>query len=483
MEYYEVEAGGFSGSGAIVAPLYPQEFLRFVKDGKIDRIFILSGNDPFLKGRQIGETSKGSRYFVATDGKATCFLDSRGFESLAIWEESIENGAYYSINRLKEVATESFWREQTGTIYQILAAKGYKSGDEIEEAFSFFEGRTVFNRDEFLALKKSAENGKFRTFKSLCIAKSARFKELADLEDAEQHKTPNMVSLQALRIMEEIQWKFKLRDLSEGLVSAIIFCIAAEKQATADVPVYVDLKDIAQFYYACEPKQPYEGFGGFRSEKDIVEFLLSERTHSFGHFDYSNSQFQVSWARIYVDGANIAHKGTYSGEKRDSLEKPDMELLRKCYFRLKDENLGAVKIYVDGLTGKYLMKNGTARDKEIIHELMKLQAIEFSVTGEQADNTLLQKLRDDPFAYVVANDGFATPHHLTERDRQHLVVVEFDEADLGFGGIGYDSLVNKKEMGFEPRITKEILKHAREFGTWPYTDSWFEHYCHSFSLD
>lgn len=474
MEYLNVENTGFNTTAKVEFPLYPQDFIKFVKHSDVDLIFVMSPENTFIKNRELAKKSMRFPYFTATNGTVVCFMYSMGYSDLESLEQSIENGSFYAINRLKERFHEGIWEQETGIIYETLTSLGYCDGEEIEEASYFLGGHMNVKRERFVECREAAKKGKFTTLKELCIAKTGEFGEIHDLKDAEIYKAPNGQALEAVRTLENISMALNLSDLSESLIAGVVVSAAAKALEQHTEPVFIDVHEIMSLYDYWFPHQPCDGFGKKRNEKEIVEFLESSRGNSLGHYDRSNHQLQFSSARIYLDGANIMFKGAYRGERRESLEAPDMSVLKSCYEKLSKEGLGIVKIIMDGLAARRIYKDDQSANNNILSELKRFGVLETTIKGEKADDVLLQKLRDDPFAYVVSNDSYVKDHSLTERDEKHLIRIEFGEGTLEFVGTGYELLKNWKTIFSELKGKSQLLYHTRELGVWPYTDGRFE---------
>lgn len=467
MKYFDVVPEGFFIKNCPVMQLYYDSFLDLVKKNNINEIYRVNSEDPNLLEKGI-KISIGSGYFYCVSQPNGIFLtDPMGFPDLETLNESIENGAFTTINRLKGESRDNYWSYEVGRIYVSLKERGYKSGKDIHEAYEFLEGNMVIDYDQYLACIKKAKEGQFRYYRELCVAKEAGFNDSYD--DAERYKTPNIQSLEALRTLKEIKMKFGYEDLSQSLVAGVIVSLAAQEKVKTKAPTFIDLDRISYLFEYWSPDEPYEGFGVIKTEGDIIHFLESSKGRSIGHYDLSNHQFQFSKARVYIDGANIAFKGLYKGENRQSLKVPDMGVLKDCYQRLLKESIGKIKIYMDGLVVKKINQNGPPKNREILIELRNLGILETSIKGEKADEPLLQKLRDDPFAYVVANDSYVDDYHLTERDIEHLIQVKFSENEFELHGSGYDGLKNWNELYAKLESKSNSLYHIKRLGIWPYS--------------
>lgn len=475
MKYFDVVPEGFLIRACPVVRLYYDSFLEFVRENNIDEIFRVDSEDQNLVEKGVNSSVRSGYFFCAIHPNGIFLTDPMGFTDLESLEESIESGAFTIINQLKGESDDNFWSYEVGRIYISLKERGYKSGKDIREAYEFLEGNMVLDYDQYLKCSKKAKEGQFRYYRELCIAKEAGFNDSWDFDDAERYKTPNIRTLEALRTLKEIKKKFGHEDLSQSLVVGVIISLTALEKVKTKTPTFIDLDRISYLFEYWSPDVPYEGFGVIKTEEDIIHFLESSKGRSVGHYDLSNHQFQFSKARIYIDGANVAFKGLYKGENRQSLKAPDMEVLKDCYRRLSKEGIGKVKIYMDGLVVKKINQKGPPKNRDILKELRNLGIMETSIKGEKADEPLLQKLRDDPFAYVVANDSYVDDYHLTERDIEHLIQVKFSENELEFHGPGYQNLKNWNEMfsGWEDKASS--LFHVKKLGFWPYSRDFYKY--------
>jgi hypothetical protein len=448
-----------------------------VRKNNISEIFKVSSDDPYFLEKGVEIHSKSNYFFCVTLDGNVYFTDSMGFYDLDTIEESINNGVFFAIGRLKKLSDDNFWSDDIGRIYTRLSEMGYRTASQIEDAYNFFEGHISMGYDRYLSCKEMAQKSDFRYYRELCIAKEAGFHDASDLDDAEKYKAPDMQSLEAVRILLDIKRKFKFDDLSQSLVAGVIATLAWKRGVPKIAPCFIDLDEMSYLHKYWSPEEQYDGFDIIENMYDLIEFLESSQGRTLGHYDFSNCQFQFSQARIYIDGANIAFKGLYKGEVRESLYTPDMEVLKSCYQRLLNENLGTMKIYINGLVVKRIMRDGPVRNKEIVAEFRNSGVIETSIKGEKADEPLLQKLRDDPFAYVVANDTYADDYHLTKRDAEHIILVKFHEKDFEFHGSGYESLKNWNAVfsGWKDQLNS--LFYTKRLGTWPFS---YESFRYSF---
>ncbi len=474
MNYFDSVPKGFFVNSCSVIQLYYDDFLSFVRTNNINDIFRVGGKNQYFVEKDIRLDSKSGYFFCVMHNNSVFVTDSLGFSDLETLEESIKNGSLGVIFKLKRNSKEEIFSEDPGLIYDWMTGKGYRTGVSIEGAYRFFEGDISLDYEYFVRCKEEATRAGFNTYKEICIAKEGGFIDADDLEDAERYRAPNKQALDAVRVLIEIKGKFKFKDLSESLIAGVIASLALEKNELNAGSAFVEMNDIFSRQRYWSPEVQNENFGGIRTMEGLIDFLEGPKGRMIGHYDSSNRQFQFSYSRIYIDGANIAYKGLYKGERREQLSVPDMQVLKECYQRLLNENIGNVRIYMDGLVVKHIRKHGPQANLKILDEFQASGVLEASYKGERADEPLLQKLRDDPFAYVVANDSYAKDYHLTKRDEEHLIQVAFHDSEMVFHGKGYDSLQAWVATFLDWGSKLHLLLHTRELGTWPYSGDWFE---------
>lgn len=476
MNYYEVTSGGFFADAEckVEISLYPQDFLAFVKDNKISDIYVIETDDPFISERKVVKTSKCNYLFAATHGNVICFLDPMGYADIETLKKSIKNRSFYIINELKEKDHSAYWADDTGTIYRRLEERGYGTEVQIMSAYRFLEGDIHLSYGEFVKCEEKAKKGGFRTMRELCISKSAGFKDRSDYEDAKELRAPNIQTLEAYRLLDEIKHQFKYSSLSESLLTGVIAYLVAENLEKEETEAFIDLGKIDYLYRYWQPEQRNEELSKFKTEEDVENFLLSPRGRLLGYYSPANKQFQFSLARIYVDGSNVAFKGRRKGDNNKGLEIPDVQVLSNCYDQVLSESFGPVKIIVDGLVAKHILNEGTESNKKIYNELRFSGKLEATITGETADDTLIRKMRDDPHAYVVVNDDYAKDHHVTDRDLEHIINVRFSDDSFELYSQGYENLTKWKDLLTNWKERRATLFHIKKLGVWPYTEGRFD---------
>ena len=475
MNHYEVITGGFFAEAEckVEISLYPQDFLAFVKNYEISDIYIIRVDDPFITERKVIKKSKCNYFFAAIHSSVICLLDPLGYPDLETLEKSIKNKSFYIINQLKDEDLSPFWSYDAGDIYMGLVHKGYKTEEQIKNAYSFLEGNICISYKEFIKCKQKAEKGGFKTIRQLCVSKLAGFNDFSDYEEANEFGAPNIKTLEAYRLLRKIKYLFKFRNLSESLLTAVIAFKTTEKRKNDENEAFVDLYDIYSLYKYWQPERKNEEFDKFKTEDDVATFLQSIMGGQLGHYNTANKQFHFSLARIYIDGSNIAFKGPKKGDVNKGLKIPDFKVLEDCYYKLRGEAFGHVKIILDGLVAKRVLSNGSEINRKIFNEMKRRRNLELTIAGETADDTLIQKMRDDPHAYVVVNDNYAKDHFITDRDLGHIINIRFSEKTFEFYGKGYEDLKNRKEFFLiDWKENEEKLFNLRELGLWPYTEDW-----------
>ena len=119
------------------------EFSKYIRANSIKNIFFSEYSDKFISTKKVEPKYKGSKIFYAFDCNKVLMLmtDSWGYDSIEYYEESSENGIFYTINCLKnEYSNEDEWNDSTGRIYQLLRSWGYKSSKVVEYSARFFQG-------------------------------------------------------------------------------------------------------------------------------------------------------------------------------------------------------------------------------------------------------------------------------------------------------------------------------------------------------
>ena len=475
MNYYLVEKGGLNTVANVELSLFPDDFLKFIKDHGIKDIYLVEKDDPFVVGKNIVRKSRCNYFFAATHDNVICFLDAMGFSNLQSLEESIENGSFHAINRIKEKDNSEYWKDDTGTIYEELSKEGYDDDTKIRNAYRFLEEYIdVMTYDEFLKCEARAKEGSFRTLRELCISKHAGFRDGNDYEEARKLKAPDLQSLEAHRLLEEIQEELDYDNISESLVAGVIVNLATDNGRNVGDEIFIDLDKIYHLYRYWQPVKPMEELNRFKNEEDVEAFLQSSKGRLLGYYSPSNKQYQFSLVSIYIDGANVAFKGVKKGNKSKGLVTPDINLLSSCYDQFHYESFGPVKIIFDGLVAKHIEKEIVGNNREVFNELRNSRKLELTIMGETADDALIQKIRNDPHAFIVTNDDYSKDHHLTERDREHIINIRFLENKLEFYGLGFETLKKRRDLFSKWKGYGLLLFNLKKLGAWPYEEGTFD---------
>lgn len=471
---YLVTNGGFDTSAQVTFVLEPEDFVNLVKNSKIDDIFLLDPRDPYLSKLNFPKRKECRIYWAVVKECVVCVTDPMGFRTIDKLRESINDESYYTIESLKLKSSDNLWDDEIGQIYESLLEMGYDTSKKIEDAFHFYEGHIWKNYTEFVKCKEQARKGKFRTFHELCTAKSGGFLDLFELEEARQIKASDKQTLEAYRLLIDLKQQFDLENLSESLVTGVVITLASRDSKLSPEGSFLSLDKIYYEYRRLIPEHSSKEFEKFTNESEIEEFLKSSKAGAFGHYNSPNKEFQYSKARIYIDGSNISFKGVKKGEKRKSLEIPDLTILENCYLEFQKRKLGGVKIYMDGNVSRKILKKNELNNRNILVKLQRERVLESSLTNEEADERLLQKMRDDPFAYIVVNDDYAKDHHLTGRDLERIINVKFGNEGFEFYGLGYESLQNLEIITSRVAKDAKTLFYIRKLGEWYYSESWME---------
>ena len=316
---------------------------------------------------------------------------------------------------------------------------------------------------------KKARKGGFKTFRELCAAVRGGFSGISELYDAMDIKAPDAETLRAYSLVKELMVLNDLSDLSEGLVVALVAVRMSGKAVAGLEERSVSLDEIWLDFSEIVHGKAKNIFNRFQSEADIERFLEGSKGRFLGNYSQTNREIYFSMARIYIDGANLAFMGAKRGERRKSLERPDYSLLEKCVCKIRELSLGDSKIIFDGLVGKKLERTGTEADKRIYFNLKDQGKLEITVLGEKADDVIIQKLRDDPHAFAIANDNYAKDHNFTDRDRSHQINFRFDGSSFEFYGEGFETLTRLHEMFLRAIETRTDLRSLSRLGQWPYS--------------
>ena len=467
--------GGLDTAAKVEISLYPQDFLKFVKDHNLTDIYVVDKDDPFVVGKNIVMKSKCGYFFAATYDNAICFLDPMGYSDLESLDESIENNSFYAINQIKDEDHSEYWSNDTGKIYRWLSEAGYDEEAKIKRAYRFLEGNIdILTYDEFEKCEGKAKEGGFRTLSELCVSKDAGFKDKMDYDEAKELKAPDAQSLEAHRLLEEIQLELDYDNISESLLAGVIIHLATESGGTEEGEVFIDLNRIYHLYRHWQPEKPRDEFNRFKKEEDVEAFLQSSKGRLLGYHSPSNKQYQYSLARIYVDGANVAFKGAKRGDGSMGLKYPDIQVLKGCYDQLQNESFGPVKIIIDGKVARHILNEDTENNVNTYKELNRSGKLEATLMGETADDALIRKIRDDPHAYIVVNDDYSKDHNLTGRDLEHLINISFLENKLQFYGTGYENLKKRRDLFSKWKGCGTTLFNLRKLGMWPYGEGWFD---------
>lgn len=440
----------------------------------LEDIFVIQADDPFILKNEIVMVSKSSYLFAATYENVLCLLDPMGYTTIEDLGASIEKGTFYLINELKQENVSEYWKSDNGTIYGRLKEDGYETEAQIKRAYRFLKGDISISLEDFLKCEDKAKEGGFSTLQELYVSKKARFKDRSDYEDAKGLGAPDMDTLEAYRLVDEIMQEFDLEDLSESLLMGVVVYLVSKELENQKEEAFIDLRKIDSLYRHWQPERSDPLFNKFKTMEDVENFLQGPRGRLLGYYTPTNKQLHFRTASVYVDGSNIAFKGTKKGEKNESLQAPDLQILKNCYDLLQSESFGPVMIILDGLVAKKIRNGGTLSNKKLLDELRMENKLETTITGETADDTLIQKMRDDPHAFVVVNDDYAKDHHITKRDLGHIINVRYKKDALEFYGQGYENLRRRSDLLNKWKSESLSLYSLRKLGHWPYTKDWFD---------
>jgi hypothetical protein len=224
--------------------------------------------------------------------------------------------------------------------------------------------------------------GGFRTLRELYISKTAGFVERNDYEDARELGAPDMKTLEAYRLVDEIMYEFEFENLSESLLMGVVVYLVSKELESQKEEAFVDLRKIDHLYRHWQPERSNEHFTKFKALEEIEDFLQGPRGRLLGYYSPTNKQLHFSSARIYIDGLNVAFKGPKKGDQNEGLVIPDLQILKNCYDQLQSESFGPVKIILDGLVAKKILKEGNPRNKKLLDELRFSRKLEATITGE-----------------------------------------------------------------------------------------------------
>ena len=318
VNHYPVRKGGLDTAAKVVISLYPQDFLKFVKDHSLTDVYMVDKDDPFVVGKNIVMKSKCGYFFAATCDNVICFLDPMGYRDLESLDESLENNSFYAINEIKNENHSEYWSNDTGTIYRRLSGNGYDDEAKIKRAYRFLEGNIgILTYDEFVKCEGKAKEGGFRTLSELCVSRAAGFKNKADYDDAKELKAPDAQSLEAHRLLEEIQLELDYDSISESLLAGVIMHLATEKRGIGKGEVFIDLNKIYYLYRYWQPEKHMDELNRFKKEEEVEAFLQSSKGRLLGY--YSPSQRKA--IRFFSTFQAYFHnRRTYSWRRKDTIQ-------------------------------------------------------------------------------------------------------------------------------------------------------------------
>ena len=458
------------------------EFSKFIRNNGIYNVFIGEYSEKFTAMKNITQKFKDSKIFFAFDCNKELMLwtDSWGYLSIEDYEESSENSIFYTINRLKkEYSSAVEWHESTGHIYQLLRSMGYKTSEDVEESYRFFQGN-LFRYETYEKVREFAKKGEFENITQLIISSNATFENVYDYYDAMEMKAPNMKTLLSMRLIEEIERKYKFENFTSALLFAVMLKLKKSMKDSKGEQE-ISLHEIKRELEGHFPKNVCEGFRKVESDEDIIDIIQNEYGFStIGFYNEHNKYFYFSKLKVYIDASNVIHNGKKKGGKNENTDKPKIKFLEECIRSLEEQEIKVTGVYLDYSKKESLMlqyREQNDKFQELKRELIdKGIMVTETMKGEIADDRLTRKLKDDKNCYVVSNDSFEEFHLLrSERKR----VINFERMSDGKYRFSIEFYENREVelKEFIAEKNEDLDKYEKvtsleNIGDWPYPDKY-----------
>ena len=478
LNYFWEDIDNVSLNSKIVLMTDIIEFSKYIRANGIKNIFFSEYSEKFISTNKIEPKYKGSIIFYAFDCNKVLMLwtDSWGYDTIECYEESSENGIFYTINRLKnEYSNEDVWNQSTGLIYQLLRSLGYKSSKVVEYSVRFFQGK-LFRYEIYNKVRKVARKGRFENITQLIISSKAAFEDVNDYYAAMEVKAPDMKTLSSMRLIEEIELKYKF----ENHTSALLFTVMLKMKKLMKGDNGEEKRSLHEIRRELEkylPKNVYEGFRKVESDKDIIDMIQNEYGFSMiGFLNENNKYFYFSRLKIYIDASNIIHNGQRKRGENKNTNKPTIEFLKECVSSLEELEIKVTGIYLDYSKEESLMLENREQKNEFQKLKQELEKKRILVTvtmkGEIADDRLIRKLKDDQGCYVISNDRYKE-YNLSDSQSRRLINFErMSDGKYRFS-MGFYENKEIELRGFIADTEKDLEKYENvmslnNLGTWRY---------------
>lgn len=473
MRYYNLNWSEVFLISSTEIKLEIDDFTRYIMENKVENIFWSQPSEKLLKERNIKLRFDDSKLFLIFVGQCIYWSDSWGFNKIEDFQESYSNNMFFAINRLREeYKGKVYWQDSVGSIYEDAKDRGYSIEDEFEESVKFFEGYVASKEISSVIMKYANEKG-FRTVNEVLISDRAGFSNIRDYSDGRDFMAPDKSTLESFRALEKLKYYMSLKNKTNALLFAVLLKMKAKVKETESGKIpSVKLDEIWEALSTFMPTNNYVDFSIIRSLEELRKVILENSSYSLiGFYDHSNDAFQFSELKLYVDASNILHNGSKKGYPNKNSPNPNITYLKECLRDLKTNSIEVTGIYIDSGTLRSIRNSGTDTWEEY-KKVVKMYKITPTFEGEEADNRLIQKIRDDPNCYVITNDGFGK-YDLNDNQRGRLI--SFQRSKSGnyrfymFNRTDINEFLGKKDLELKEYLNVEQLKNL---GNWPYQDSY-----------
>ena len=471
MNTYEVDLEHSYLISALEIRMEIDEFGKYLKENGIGTVFRAIPPQNFLDERNLSKKFNDSKIFLIFLEKTILWTDSWGYRSMEDFIESYENRIFFSINSLRsKYKTNPDWESSVGDIYSEIKDNGYTSDRELEESVDFFCGYIECSKNSN-ELIKIARKGGFRNIHQLITSYKAGFKELADLEEAESLCIPDIGTLNSYRLLEELE-HLGLETLNVALIFAVLLKRKMMPKSEKDKKNgRIKVNELAHGVSHFMPVSKNTSFAPV-NDGDIRK-LLSENTafSLLGFYNRANDSFDFSEISVYVDGSNVMHNGLKSGDVYESEDTPKIEFLRDLIATLESNGIIARGIYIDGSTMEYISKN-RGLDSKILFDIKRNYSITYSLSGEEADERLIAKLKDDRNSYLIANDGYSKYNLTKEEKERKISFFRLPDGKYEFKMANDRALTEFLKVNADSKRKFLEIGSMKDFGRWPYRDTY-----------
>ena len=443
------------------------EFASFIEENKIENIFWSHPSPEFLRERRASKKFPDSKIFVIFHEREMIWTDSWGYWDISEFISSRDNGIFYSINRLKrQFNNMNAWKNSVGEIYGEIKEKGFKSDKELEESVTFFSGYICDSGTSKIIMEYAKKQG-FRNISELIISDRAGFSDISDYGDAEEWKAPDIETLNSFRLIQELGQRLNFEDSTEALIFAILLKMKERLRNNEQPSVLrVEIDDILRTFRHFLPTEPNTFFKKISDADEVVRMILSRTAFSLiGYYDRSSNSFLYVSPSVYIDGSNVMHNGTKRGGVNRDQKEPNVNYLQDCLNCLKRMGIDPKGIYIDSETVRGIIKI-SEQSKKSYYNIFDNYNVTPSLIGEEADERLIKKLRDDPNCFVITNDSY-DKYGLTGPEKERLIRFERTGSNYNF-----EMETGSKFIDHLKRIDNEIKKFLNmtplhDLGKWP----------------